>query len=118
MDYSSMILSRLTAKRYNKLKVIQNTALRLIFKQKYNTPTATLHQISNIQTIEERFHDLNSKYLRRCVLMENPIITNLFEDYKHYKNGRNVEIMTTLCHYDIYLKNFLNKNYYYLFISL
>jgi hypothetical protein len=73
-----MILSRLTAKRYNKLKFIQNTALRLIFKQKYDTPTATLHQISKIQTIEERFHDLNSKYLQICLLMENTVIKNFY----------------------------------------
>jgi hypothetical protein len=61
---------------------------------------------------------ITNVFEQRCLLIENPIITNLFEDYKNYKNGRNVEIMTTLCHYDIYLKNFLNKNYYYLFISL
>jgi hypothetical protein len=55
MDTLSMILSRLTAKRYNKLKVIQNTALRLIIKQKYDTPTASLHQISTYKRLKKEF---------------------------------------------------------------
>ena len=56
--------------------------------------TAILHKISNIQTIKERSHDLNSKYLSRYILMENPIITNLFEEYKNYINGINIENTT------------------------
>jgi hypothetical protein len=39
--------------------------------------------------------------------MENPTITNLFEDYKNYKNEKNVEIMTPLCHYEHLLEELL-----------
>ena len=63
MDYSSIILARLSDERYKKLQVKQNTAIRCIFKQKFDTPTTTLHELSNLVKIKDRFHDLNERYL-------------------------------------------------------
>ena len=99
MDYSSIILARLSDERYKKLQVIQNTAIRSIFKQKFDTPTTTLHELSNIVTIKDRFHDLNERYLLRSMLNNNPITTSLVEEYLNYANGRNNVKETLLCHY-------------------
>jgi len=41
--------------------------------------------------------DLKKRYLAKCINFDNPIITNLIEEYNSYANGRSIKIKTPLC---------------------
>jgi len=51
----------------------QNQAIRLIYRLDYDTSTHTLHEISKIPTVSDR-------YIEKA-LIHNPIITQLMDEY-------------------------------------
>jgi len=58
----------------------QNQAIRLIYRLDYDTSTHTLHEISKIPTVSDRYNELFKRYIEKA-LIHNPIITQLMDEY-------------------------------------
>lgn len=84
-------------KNKNKLQVIQNNCLRIIFKKNSYTRISDLHELAKIETIESRFKKLNSIYFRRGLISKNPIILELINEYINYSAARIIKKETPLC---------------------
>ncbi|RNA21040.1 hypothetical protein BpHYR1_042720 [Brachionus plicatilis] len=59
MDYSSLILTRLSKKRLKQLQSIQNAAVRAIYKLPYNFSSADLNDKAKLPSLAERMRQLN-----------------------------------------------------------
>lgn len=88
LDYSSIIISRLSKDKINKLEAIQNTALRIIFKKSQDEPQGNLLKLANLDKIENRFNELNLKYLNNAMLNENELIEEIVDDFVSYNEGK------------------------------
>jgi len=84
MEYSSIIFHSIAVTNFHKLEVIQNNAIRSIFKLPYLTNQETLLSISHIEGLKERFHNLNHKYLTNCIKTKNPLIMDLMDEFKQF----------------------------------
>ncbi len=106
MDYSSIIFPRITIARYKKLRSIQNSALRSIFHLAFDTPTLEIERMSCVPVLSDRFNQLNERYLSNCLINENPLIQQLYQEYLCFENSRDLKIKTLFCDYKNYLKNY------------
>ena len=59
--------------------------------------TMLLEQFSKELKLEDRMRNLKKRYLSKCIEFDNPIITNLINEYNSYANGRSIKIKTPLC---------------------
>ena len=50
-------------------------------------------------SIDDRLIELKERYLNKALDYENPIIAELYEDFKNYSNGGILKIKTPLCHF-------------------
>lgn len=65
MTYASPVLISCAATNINKLQICQNKILRMIYDVPYTTPTTTLHEMADIETIKEHINKLNENFLLR-----------------------------------------------------
>ena len=86
MEYSSILYPLLAQNNFNKLKVIQNKAIRLSFKGGWRESTINLLSMAMICDLKDRFDALNSRYLQKCLLSENELIVELMENFKDFRS--------------------------------
>jgi hypothetical protein len=98
IDYSSFIVTNISNKDMNQLQVIQNNALRCIYKQTRECPVKTLHELANLETIKERMINMNQKYFERACATSNPLIEQLINEYENeFMNSNTSNKSTILC---------------------
>jgi hypothetical protein len=99
LDYSSVILPRISATNRKNLQRIQNCAIKVTYKLDYRENTQNIHRIAEMQFLEDRFRELNGNYLNDSIENENPLINDLINEYKLFKRGRNQKLKfeTILC---------------------
>ena len=95
-DYSSFIFPTLTGKSKRKLQFIQDSALRIIYKKNFEFDTTVLHEMAEIETLEERATKLLTTYFDKANINNNQLIENLIEGYDHYNNNYKNENVTTI----------------------
>ena len=95
-DYSSFIYPTLTGKSKRKLQFIQDSALRIIYKKNFEFDTTVLHEMAEIETLEERATKLLTTYFDKANINNNQLIENLIEGYDHYNNNYKNENVTTI----------------------
>ena len=117
IDYSSIIVLICKKKNLANLEAIQNTALRHIFRQKYDKTNGLITNESllgkaQIDTIEKRSKQLTIKYIRENLAnVGNDLITNLCIDHcKNVKEMTNSNDLTPLGIIETATKNSL-KNF-------
>ena len=87
IDYASITTGSVSLKIKNDLEVLQNNALRIIFKK------GLLDKISNeelrtragLVTVKERHHKLMLDYYEKAIVTENPLIKKVFDNFKKFK---------------------------------
>jgi hypothetical protein len=80
-----------------RLNVIQNNALRAIFKMKREFGNEPLRMLAKEFKLVDPMRDLKKRYLSKCIDSSNPILTSLIEEYKTFANGRILNTKTPLC---------------------
>jgi hypothetical protein len=95
IDYSSILLPSLSNSLTKTIQVIQNTAMKCIFKLNYLTSTEEVTRISGLPSISERTKLLNERYLTNCIKFGNPLIIDLIKQYKD--GSKNFANKTFLC---------------------
>ena len=102
IDYS-FFLNILETENYNefkKLQVIQNKAIRIIFKLPYdcsNNVIAEYEQKIKIDRLATRYAELANRYICNCIINENPLILVLIREYLRGFTAREITNKTPLC---------------------
>ena len=86
IEYSFFTISEISISTLNYLQSIQNQAIRLIYNLDFHTSNHTLHTISNLKPINERFNQLFEKYVSNASLT-NPLIIQLIDEYNSSLNS-------------------------------
>lgn len=97
LDYSSKLISHLSAAQIRRLQAVQNKALRIIFSQKEDKSSENLHKLGGLDTIKSRFHKLNLNYFLKAIETNNPILSHSLKEFNRFANGRMLKYTTLLC---------------------
>ena len=102
IDYSSFIFNILPEYQQNLLQSIQNNAIRIIFKQPWDSSTNEFRQsidiLKNLSKIKERTDKLNLKYLLKATTLKNQLVEDLLKEY--YDSISKIKLTKTfLCYY-------------------
>lgn len=86
IDYSALMVSKISKGNMAKLQVVQNNVLRTIYRKFWHGvgtefSTEKLHQLARIESIEDRLNKLNNRYMEEALNNKNPIITTLKAEY-------------------------------------
>ena len=93
--YKSLIRSKLeyaapvmimSINNIQRLSGIQYQALKIIYKEKIECSNQYLHDLSQIQRIEDRLFQLSSNYLQKAITESNPLIIQLISEIT-YSSG-------------------------------
>jgi len=99
IDFSAILSPIISKTNLNTLQIIQNNALRIIFKKLLITRTTIdwLHEKAKLIRIETRMTNLRKRCIFKAVENNNPMILDLIYEYLNFKGGRNLSINTMLC---------------------
>jgi hypothetical protein len=121
IDYSIYLYDVLSDTNKQMLQRIQNKSIRVIFNIKWDDKITVeqLHQMANLETIEQRANIINNNYLTNNTFNKNQLLEKLineFELFKEISDGRkhvtlldkwlNNDINTEIYQEDIELNNF------------
>ena len=81
IEYSAFITPCISSAKLKLLQVIQNKAVRIIFRQSYDCPTAVLTALSGLELVKVRCNTLMCSYLKNAILTHNPLINTLISEY-------------------------------------
>jgi len=99
IDYAFFVQSQLSEKGTKKVQKIQNSAMRVIFKQKYDCPSVTLCSLASLPRVSERMDDLFGRFLDAALASSNELILNLCWGYRRSFQARGTSHPTLLCQY-------------------
>ena len=96
IDFSAILSPIISKTNLNTLQIIQNNALRIIFKKLLITRTTIdwLHEKAKLIRIETRMINLRKRYIYKAVENKNPMILDLIYEYLNFKGGRNLSTNT------------------------
>ena len=102
IDYSFFlnILESDNNAEFKRIQVIQNKAIRIIYKLPYdcsNSVIAEYEQKIKINRLSTRYADLANRYICNCIIYENPLIIVLIREYLRGFTARDITIKTPLC---------------------
>ena len=96
-DYSLFIYPLLSRKHKRSLQSIQDCALRIIYKKKYDYDTTSLHSLADLDSFDSRSKKLISNYFSSVSANLNPLIDDLLIDFEKFQlNYKNENILTLL----------------------
>ena len=89
----------LLATNLNVLQIIQNKALRIIYKKSILSRTTNkwLHEQASLCSIKDRMKLLRIRYIWKAIANKNPIIIPVINEYLTFSGGRNLSVNTILC---------------------
>ncbi len=87
MDYACVTSVACNKDVIKKYEVLQNHALRIIFKKTVldHIKIEDLHKWANVTSVAERHEELLTRYYKRAIMTQNPLLKKLFENYKKFK---------------------------------
>ena len=90
MDYANIDTAACNEKVIKDLEVLQNDALRVIYKKSLldHISVQTLRDWAQIESIKSRHDTLLNNYYEKCLVSNNPLIKELFKNYKNFKNRK------------------------------
>ena len=86
IDYSLFLFPILSPTNQKKLQSIQNNALRIIFRKKYDFDANILHESAKIDNLASRSKKLLENYINNATTNKNPLFIDLKNEYISNKN--------------------------------
>ena len=92
IDYSSFLIHQISKSNLKKIQAIQNKAIRVIFKRScfLHDSTEFLSSLSNMSTVYERSHTLNSRFISRaipCNIWISQMVYDFLRSYNKFKGN-------------------------------
>jgi hypothetical protein len=81
------------------LEKLQFRCLKIIQRKSRFESNDFFRKLPDYQSIENRFHYLNTNYIKKSLLNNNPLIEDLCRDYVNYSKSRVVTKISLLCKY-------------------
>lgn len=100
IDYSSPIYNQINNDLKEHIAVVQNSAIRSIFKKDYLTSREILNKIgeeNKLCTIENRMYNLSKSYFMKAIEVNNPLIIKIIREFKNGFSIREIKRPTPLC---------------------
>ena len=90
LDYSNVISAACTKRVKDDLEVIQNNALRIIYKRSImdHVEVESLRDWAGVKQIKVRLNELLNSYYEKALTSHNPLLIKLFEEYKVFKKRK------------------------------
>ena len=108
LEYSSLISCNLAKSNLKKILTIQSKAIKII---NHKPIYASLREIeTDIISLEDRFEQLNKKYIINAILNGNELITTLWNEYLEYKTNHPLFNDTILCNFKDEITNITINN--------
>ena len=87
MNYANVISAACTNQVAKDFEVLQNTALRVIFKKSLldKVSAEQLREWAEIESIYERHENLLNDYYGKVIIKGNSLLEDLFESFKNFK---------------------------------
>jgi len=85
MEYSSILYPLISQRSFKKLEIIQNKAIRISYKCGWRENTSELLAMAKLDDLKQRFDELNSRYLEKC-LLSNELIIELTQNFKDFRS--------------------------------
>ena len=79
------------------VSAIHHTALRTVYKKDREFGNSNILELANDISLEERLCNLKENYLKKSISNKNPLIIQLVEEYRNFKNGRVVTVPMVFC---------------------
>ena len=81
-DYSFFFsIACISETNLNRVQTVQNWAIRCIHRLKWDSPTASLFQVSGIASLKVRFLQLGARYLAKTTRYKNEFTSILITEY-------------------------------------
>lgn len=77
MTYACPVFSNCAKSHFNKLQVVQNSALRLALNAEWCTPLVELHLRSKVPTLREYVDKITNNFYSKASCHDNPLINSL-----------------------------------------
>jgi hypothetical protein len=88
MEYASFSFHLMAPSAKRSVNAFHYTALRSIYKKKKEFGNSNLLSLAQGITMDERLGNLKENYFKKAIKHKNPLIMQLIEEYKSFKNGR------------------------------
>ena len=108
IDYMAFCFGCVCKSNLLQLQIIQNSAIRSIFKPPFRTNLIELAKKHEIVEIHDRLLLLFDKYIRKNVINKNPLVMQTCKEYILGFESRSELKVTPICHMKIFLV--LNKD--------
>ena len=95
LEYSALITCNLAKSNFKKLLNIQSKAIKIINHKPIYVSSRDIE--TDIMALDERFDQLNKKYIINAILNENELIIMLWNEYLQYKECHPDFEDTVLC---------------------
>jgi hypothetical protein len=99
LEYSSIIYPCFSTTNLTLLEKIQFKCLKIINRKSKFSSNSELKNFSDYLSIEERFDDLNLKYIKSSLSNNNELIKDLLSEYLNYSESRQLTKQTLFCKY-------------------
>jgi len=97
-DYSFFLANSLSNLNLNKLQVIQNCALRSIYKVWFRGGVSDiLHVKANIPRVIDRMYLLGNNFLKRCKFSSNALVYPLVNEFKTFIDSSSDNLVVYKC---------------------
>ena len=104
LENSRIIYPRISNSTLEIIERIEFKFIKIIHKIPKYASNSLVKELAAYQSIRERFDTLNTSYLQKCLDKGNDILSDLFENYLNYSNGRNLKNESLYCIYKNTLK--------------
>jgi hypothetical protein len=99
LEYSSIIYPCFSDTSLSLLERIQFKCLKIINRKSKFSSNKEIKEMQDYLSIQDRFDNLNVKYIERNLNNNNEIICDLFEEYRQYSDSRVMSKITLFCKY-------------------
>ena len=97
LEYSAILAPVLSTTSFKNLNTIQNKAIKIINRKSIYSSLSEIN--TSIESLTDRFNELNKRYLIKAITNNNEIILELWNDYKEFSLSREIKQPTILCKY-------------------
>lgn len=108
LEYSSIIYPCFSITNLSLLERIQFKCLKIINRKSKFCSNNEIKDTPNYISIQDRFDELNLRYIQKNIMSNNEVLIDLINDYWSYSESRELSKRTLLCKYRNELRTIKN----------